>query len=158
MKTSAASGARIPQKPTAPAGDESAERDHRQRRREEDRDLPDPQQLPEVAGPGEDEDRAGENDEVDQRRVADRRSEREVERAPQRGDRQDEDRDQDEERLAVAQVLVVTWIGADRGDSADRSLGLRRDATGSLHSSDSTRLGWLRSARSRADNPVIVVG
>ena len=40
----------------------------------------------------------------------------EVEAAPHDGHGQDQDREQDEERLLLAQVLVVLGIGADPGE------------------------------------------
>ena len=118
--------------------EEPTERDHRQRRREQDVQQVHPEQLGEVARAGEDADRAEQDGEVDDRHEADRRSERQVEDAPEQGDRQDQQGDQDQERLAGAGVLVVVRIGADRrhpGAHGTRrrswcdAPGSRRDAT-----------------------------
>ena len=101
--------------------EEPAERDHRQRRREQDVDLADAEQPREVARAREHDDRTEQDGEVHERHQPDRRSEREIQRSPQRRDRQDQHRDQDEQRLASAQVLVVVGIRADkrqaRGDA-----------------------------------------
>ena len=104
--------------------EESAERDHRQRRREQDVDLADPQQQREVARAREHGDRTEQDAEVHERHHTDRRSEREVQRPPQRRDRQDQHGDQDQQRLSSTQVLVVVGIRADkrqaRGDASRR--------------------------------------
>ena len=51
--------------------------------------------------------------EVDVRNDAHRRAEAEVETAPHDGNGQDQDGEQDEERLLLAQLLVVAGVGAD---------------------------------------------
>ena len=139
LKTSAASGARIPHRPTPPETKESAERDHRQRRREQDVDLAHPQQPREVARPREHRDRTEQDAEVHERHHADRRSEREIQRPPQRRDRQDQHRDQDQQRLAGAQVLVVLWIGADERQARGDAIRRRSDPVREVHREDVTR-------------------
>ena len=107
--------------------EESAERDHRQRRREQDVDLAHPEQPREVARAREHGDRTEQDAEVHERHHTDRRSEREIQRPPQRRDRQDQHRDQNQERLSSTQVLVVVRIRADerhaRGEAMLPPLG-----------------------------------
>ena len=113
----------MPHSPTRAGVEEATERDHRQRRREQDVQQVHAQQLGEVARAREDADRAEQHDEVDERHDADRRSEAEVEDAPEQGDRQDQHRDQDEQRLAGAGVLVVARIGADQRQPGAHAIG-----------------------------------
>ena len=119
--------------------EESAERDHRQRRREQDVDLAHPEQPREVARAREDDDRTEQDAEVHERHHADRRSEREVQRAPQRRDRQDQHRDQDEQRLSGAQVLVVAGVRADQRQARDEAIRRRSDPVQEVHPGDVTR-------------------
>ena len=67
----------------------------------------------EASGSREDHQRAERDGEVDERNDAYRRAEAEVETAPHDGNGQDQDGEQDEERLLLAQFLVVPGIGAD---------------------------------------------
>ena len=67
----------------------------------------------EASGSREDHQRAERDGEVDVRNDADQRAEAEVETAPHHGNGQDQDGEQDEERLLLAQFLVVPDIGAD---------------------------------------------
>ena len=106
----------------ARGGDEPAERDHRQGRREQDVEELDAQEQVEVSRPGEDRDRADRDGEVHEREHTGRRPEREVEAAPQQRDRQDQDRHEHEERLADPRLLVVPAVGADRGQPRERGL------------------------------------
>ena len=81
--------------------EEPAERDHRQRWREQDVELAHPEQPREVARAREHGYGAEQDGEVDERHHTDRRAECEIQRTPQRGDRQDQHRDQDQQRLAA---------------------------------------------------------
>ena len=102
--------------------EESAERDHRQRRREQDVDLAHPEQPREVARAREHGDRTEQDAEVHERHHTDRRSEREIQRPPQRRDRQDQHRDQDQQCLPSTQVLVVAGIRADERQARDDAI------------------------------------
>ena len=97
--------------------EKSAERDHRQRRRQQDGDLAHPEQPREVARAREHGDPTEQHAEVHQRHHADRRPEGEIERPPQRGDGQDQHRDQDQQRLPGAQVFVVARVCTDKGQA-----------------------------------------
>ena len=119
--TSAPSGAEDPPEPDAAGAEEAAERDHRQRRREQDRDLAHAEQPREVA-------RRATNTTIDageHGEVRDERTTRPASRtrgrahAHSRGDRQDQHRDQDEQRLARAQILVVRRIRPDQLQALD---------------------------------------
>ena len=88
----------------------------------------------EASGSREDDQRAERDGEVDERNDADRRAEGEVETAPHDGNGQDQDGEHDEERLLLAQFLVVPGVGADTskqrrpvGDPADLGRGGFRD-------------------------------
>ena len=111
----------------AAGGEKSAERDHRQRRREQDGDLAHPEEPGEVARAREDDQCTEQDAEVHERHHTDRRSECEIQRPPHRRDGQDQHRDQDQQRLPSAQVLVVAGIRADerqaRGDAIRRRSG-----------------------------------
>ena len=80
------------------------------------------QEQREVARPGEDRDRAERDGEVDEREHTGRRSEREVEAAPQQRDRQDQHGHEHEEGLADARFLVVSAVCADVGQTRERGL------------------------------------
>ena len=110
--------------PDADAGgrDETAERDHRQGRREQDVEELDAQEQIEVSRPSEDRDRPDRDDEVHVGERTGRRPEREVEGAPQQRDRQDQHRHEHEQRLADARLLVVPAVGADRGQTREHGL------------------------------------
>ena len=84
------------------AGEESAEGDHRQRRRQEDVPELDVKEQAVIAVPGEECDGHDGNRRIEQRHQARPGAEGEVQAGPQERDRQDEDHDQDEQRLAVA--------------------------------------------------------
>ena len=130
-KTSAPIGARMPQMPTPVEPDETAERDHRQGRREQDVEQLDVQEQLEVSRPGEDRDRSDRDGEVHECEHSGRRPEREVEAAPHQRDRQDQHRHEHEERLADARLLVVAAVGADIGQTRDHGLEERpREVTG----------------------------
>ena len=124
--------------PDATRAEEATQRDHRECRREQDVDLADPEQQPEVARSRERQDRAEQDGEVDQRHDADRRAEREVQRAPQRRHRQDQDGDQDEQRLPSAQVVVVSRVGADARQATDHGFGRRAESGARIHARDGT--------------------
>ena len=99
------------------------------RRQQDVEKLRDQERL-EASGSREDHQRAERDGEVDVRNDAYRRAEGEVETAPHDGNGQDQDGKQDEERLLLAQFLVVPDIGADPskqrrpvGDPADPRSG-----------------------------------
>ena len=104
-------------------------------RRQQDREELRDHELLEASGSRVDHQRAERDGEVDERDHAYRRAEPEIETAPHDGDGQDQDGEQDEQRLLLAQFLVVGGIGADPseqrrpvGDPADPRSGcvLRR--------------------------------
>ena len=85
----------------ARGGDETAERDHRQVRREQDIEELDVQEQREVTRSSEDRDRSDRDGEVHVREHTRRRSEGDVEAAPQERDRQDQHRHEHEERFPL---------------------------------------------------------
>ena len=95
------------------AGEESAEGDHRQRRRQQDVPELDVQEQAVVAVPGEECDGHDGNRRIEQRHRARPGTESEIQAGPQERDRQDQDRDQDEQRFAVPRLVVIGWVGAD---------------------------------------------
>ncbi len=113
--------------------EESAERDHRQRWREQDVDLAHPEQPREVARAREHGDRTEQDAEVHERHHTDRRAEREIQRTPQRRDRQDQHRDQDQQRLSSTQVLVVVGIRADKRQARCDAIRRRSDPVEEVH-------------------------
>ena len=120
-----------------PAGrEETPQRDHRQRRSEQDGDLAGKEELSEVPGPREHDDRPEQDHEVHERHPADGRSEREIEGRPEQRDRQDQHRDQDEKRLAGARVLVVLRIRADQRQSLQHPIAGAPDTTRRAHHRD----------------------
>src|SRR5262245_31633299 len=94
-------------------GEEPTQRDHRERRGEQDRDLADEQKPVEVPRAREDHDRSEQRQEVSEWHPSHRRAEGEIQPRPRQRDRQDQNRDQDEQRLARARLLVVARIRAD---------------------------------------------
>ena len=106
----------MPHNPTPAGRKEPADQHLPDGRRQQDvEELRDQERL-EAAGSREDHQRAERDGEVDERDDADRRAEGEVEAAPHDGDGQDQDGEQDEERLLLAQLLVVAGVGADPGE------------------------------------------
>ena len=112
LNTSAPSGARIPHRPTPEANSPS------DRCGEQDVDLAHLQEPGEVVRPREHGDRTEQDDEVDERHDADRRSERQIQRAPHHRDRQDLHRDQHQQRLA--RRSSSSRIRADERDASRR--------------------------------------
>ena len=104
-----------------PAGGKEATGEHLpDGRRQEDVEELRREERAEPFGPGEDQQRAERHGEVDERDDADRRSEREVARAPDDRDGQDQDGEQNEQRLLLAQILVVPRVSSDPGQPGRR--------------------------------------
>jgi hypothetical protein len=122
-----------PPQPDPAGGEEAAERDHRERRREQDRELADEQERAEVPRAREDDDRREQDHGVRERHPADRGAEREVEGRPDQRDREDQHRDQHEERLAGARVLVVARIRADLRQTREQRLAEAPDPAHLAH-------------------------
>jgi hypothetical protein len=96
--------------------DEATDEHLTQRRRQEDGQQLDDEELPEVPRRGEQRQRADRDREVDERDDPHRLAEREIDAAPHDGHGQDQHGQQHEERLLVAELLVVAGIRADPGD------------------------------------------
>src|SRR4051812_46565893 len=91
-----------PPQPDPAAGKEAAREHLPDRRREQDVEELRRQERPELLGLGEDQQRTERHGEVDERDDPDRRSEREVARAPNDRDGQDQDGEQNEQGLLLA--------------------------------------------------------
>ena len=107
--------------------EEAAERDHRQRRRQQDVQQLDAQTAARSRSARSGRWRRAERGST-RRQQARPAIRSEVQDAPQHGDRQDQHRDQDEQRLAVA-VSSSSRIGADR---ASRASAVSRSVRGEL--------------------------
>ena len=139
----------------AAGGEKPAERDHRQRRREQDGDLSDPEKRGEVARAREDGQCTEQDTEVHERHHTDRRPECEIQRPPHERNGQDQHRDQDQQRLPSTQVLVVAGICADERQSRTDAIRRRSGRVQNVHRGDVT---GGRSAGSQSPRDVVLVG
>jgi hypothetical protein len=100
---------------------EAAERNHRERWCQQDVEQCEAQEESDIPGAGEDADPSHEDDEVQECEVPSPGAERQIQAAPQQGDRNDQHGDEDQQRLSLARVHVVCRIGANLRQACQRT-------------------------------------